>query len=65
MGPGFAVMVVVLVALVILGLPTRRRLERALRQPSGSHPLLRLPLAVRERTRRWRKQRARRHLRRV
>ena len=63
MGSGFTIMVLVLVALVVFGFPTRRRRERAFSQPSGAHPLLRLPLAAVERARRWRKERARRHLR--
>ncbi len=58
---GITIIVVCLVIVVVLGFPTRRRIERAYAPVQGPHPLLRPFLAL-GRWRRARRTRRRRHL---
>ena len=63
MGIGFVIMVFFLLALVVLGFPTPRRIERAFQPKPGPHPVVRWARSGRERARRWRRRRQRRRLR--
>ena len=66
MSTGIAIIVAVLVVVFLLGLPTRRRLERAWMPRPGPHPLVRPFRAVARRVRGLRRRRERKrreHLR--
>ena len=59
---GITIIVVLLVIVVVLGFPTRRRIERAYTPAQGPHPLLRPFLALARWRRTRRSRRRRRHL---